>query len=103
MLSDKDFNDLAKEKGELAGIINEFCKENGGAWLVNKEDIFNILVEVRFLDGLEKYELANKIFGYADSTALPGRHYAASKRVYRAGKDNSILRIFVKWSKKGAI
>ncbi len=101
MLSDMDFNGLAIEKGEFVGIINKFCKEKLAVWLVLKENEFNIVIEIRYLNKKDGNALLNQIFEYVDSRISRDMPFAASQRVAKTGKDNLTLLISVMWSKKG--
>lgn len=92
-LGDEEFNYLADEKGQLAHIVNECCKESiDGKWLVIEETATSILIEVRYLERLERDELCNKVFTYVDITQ------GAAQRVRRLGILNQTLRIEVKWT-----
>lgn len=94
MLHGVDFDFLSEEKGKLAHIINETCKKESieGKWLVIEETVASILIEVRYLERLEREYLLQRVFSYVDSQPRAGQ------RVRYLGVRNEILRIEVKWS-----
>ncbi|PWB55600.1 MAG: hypothetical protein C3F06_02390 [Candidatus Methanoperedenaceae archaeon] len=93
LLSDDNFKYFSEAKALLAHIVNECCKESiDGRWLVIEETAAYILIEVRYLEKLERDYLSNSVFSYVDS--MPG----AAQKVRRHGKNNEILWIEVKWA-----
>jgi len=96
ILSKDEFDFLAAEKGKLAHIVNECCEEShDGAWLVIEETLARILIEVRYMDRLERDYLCNRVFSYCDAQPRSGQ------RVRRIGEKNDIVRIEVKWTVEG--
>jgi hypothetical protein len=61
-------------------------------WLVIEETAASILIEVRYLEELERDYLCSRVFSYADSQKHSGQ------RIRRVGEHNEILRIEVKWT-----
>lgn len=93
LLPEKDFDFLADEKGKLAHIVNECCKKSLTAkWLVIEEMEACILIEVRYLEKLERDNLISRVCSYVDSQPRSGQ------RIRWVGAHNDILRIDVKWT-----
>lgn len=96
ILPEKDFDFLAEEKGKLAHIVNECCKNSLTAkWLVIEEIPASILIEIRYLEKLERDNLIRKVCSYVDSQPRSGQ------RMKWMGSRNDILRIEVKWTVEG--
>lgn len=92
LLPESDFDFLSREKGLLVHIVNECCEESlKGKWLVIEETVASILIEVRYLEKLERADLCNRVFSYVDNT--PG----VAQKVRRVGEKNQIVRVEVKW------
>lgn len=94
ILPKNDFDFLATEKGKLAHIVNETCKKKSiaGSWLVIEETVASILIEVRYLEKLERDYLISRVCSYVDTQPRAGQ------RIKRVGKHNEIVRIEVKWT-----
>ncbi len=99
ILPEKVFEFLSEEKGKLAHIVNETCKKESiaGRWLVIEETYTRILIEVRYLEKLERDYLLNRIFSYVDSQPRAGQ------KVRWIGPHNGIIRIEVMWTVEGVI